>query len=924
VSVTESQTIYENFNAGGYAEQFNFMRFKANATLDVTHSYTKTYQKRESWLETGVSGNGTAAIGKVIPADTFSTYDVNSNRILVEEKNNLSSTIQARQMIYAADGTLLQKRHGTQDKLDKEIGAPGFKQQGIAHHFSSSGNYLGEIAKTTSQNKTVITSTLKDQHFSVPSENDNSNVTKYQVGSGDTLRSLALAFYGNSDYWYLIANVNGLTANPEEKLTEGLAIDIPARANSSNSATSFKPMDLQKIIGDTTPSLPFVPPPPAAGCNALAMVVMIAITVVATIATAGAVAALAPNVAFSMGLGVSTLAGGSMVAAAAGGFVGSVAGQLAGKAMGVVDSFSLKNALASGLTAGATAGLGNLMGVGSNVASGTFSGIVKGAEIGTTATLNLYGKMAMAASAVGFNVAANKLVGNNQASFQWRNVVTAAATAGAMHKMGITDTKSNWSKATSNLDFGGDVLNGFAGAAVGYGVSKGLYNEGSWNFRNVATDVFGNALGNSIVSKLSGTSSPQQAEKKAKAAAQQAVLSGASPQEARAIELQTYARESGGTVEAVAASGGKTGRGSFAYDSDDGFWLSNGTERVRLGWDASMNDVSDFLGNSGARDLGMQYASSRLVAKQASDAAFARGVTRGEQAYQKGYQERMANSGRIDFDLSKALAADNAMWGRGRQNAANFNRVMNNPYVVGTIGALQTLEGAVLTATGAAMSATGWGALAGVPIAAFGADQMQAGLRTVYNRQYTDSFANQGLQAAGLSPTQAGIAEAVLGGVGASASAMRGFGRLQATSSKSPLSYDITRWGEYGLPSDGTFVRTLTPQQYRLFKAGRDFDFAGGKFPTQGYPNGMGFIGSAEEVRHIDTVSGYREALKLDYNPKILMEFQLKDPARLQNVLNAPFDEFVRGGKTGAGFLEWNYPGIKRSEIINPTIRVLK
>lgn len=42
---------------------------------------------------------------------------------------------------------------------------------------------------------------------------------------------------------------------------------------------------------------------------------------------------------------------------------------------------------------------------------------------------------------------------------------------------------------------------------------------------------------------------PQQAEKKAKAAAQQAVLSGASPQEARAIELQTYARESGGTVD---------------------------------------------------------------------------------------------------------------------------------------------------------------------------------------------------------------------------------------------------------------------------------------------------------------------------------------------------------------------------------------
>lgn len=54
------------------------------------------------------------------------------------------------------------------------------------------------------------------------------------------------------------------------------------------------------------------------------------------------------------------------------------------------------------------------------------------------------------------------------------------------------------------------------------------------------------------------------------------------------------------------------------------------------------------------------------------------------------------------------------------------------------------------------------------------------------------------------------------------------------------------------------------------------------------------------------------------------MEFQLKDPGRLQNVLDAPFEEFVRGGKTGAGSLEWNYPGINSSDIINPTIRELK
>ncbi|MCF8069327.1 MAG: DUF6531 domain-containing protein [Desulfobacterales bacterium] len=141
---------------------------------------------------------------------------------------------------------------------------------------------------------------------------------------------------------------------------------------------------------------------------------------------------------------------------------------------------------------------------------------------------------------------------------------------------------------------------------------------------------------------------------------------------------------------------------------------------------------------------------------------------------------------------------------------------------------------------------------------------------------------------------------------------------------KTSLTYDISKWGEYGLPSDGNFVRTLTPKQYRDLKAGRQFDFAGSSQPDFGYPEGMGFVGSAEEVRHIKTISGYREALKLNYDPKYIMEFQLKDPSKLQNVLDAPWDEFVRGGKSGSGFSEWNYPGINSTDIINPTVRLLE
>ncbi|HNB42211.1 MAG TPA: hypothetical protein PLG52_11975, partial [Anaerolineales bacterium] len=145
---------------------------------------------------------------------------------------------------------------------------------------------------------------------------------------------------------------------------------------------------------------------------------------------------------------------------------------------------------------------------------------------------------------------------------------------------------------------------------------------------------------------------------------------------------------------------------------------------------------------------------------------------------------------------------------------------------------------------------------------------------------------------------------------------------ISSTPNNEPLHYDIANWADYGLPSDGYFVRTLSPQQYRDIASGRQISFSGK--PTEAYPEGMGFIGAAEEVRFIKSGEEYRKALKLDYTPTFLLEFQLADPAGLQNVLSAPYNEFVRGGLTGAGFREWNLPGISSTHIINPKPIILK
>jgi hypothetical protein len=117
-------------------------------------------------------------------------------------------------------------------------------------------------------------------------------------------------------------------------------------------------------------------------------------------------------------------------------------------------------------------------------------------------------------------------------------------------------------------------------------------------------------------------------------------------------------------------------------------------------------------------------------------------------------------------------------------------------------------------------------------------------------------------------------------------------------------------------------MRTLTDEQYRNFVAGREFSFGGAA--VDGYPNGMGFIGSAEQVRAITTGAAYRDALQLSYTPRFVMEFQLRDFSGLRNALTAPYREFVPGGRTGAGFLEFNYPGISSRDILNPRVRVLE
>ncbi|WP_157611019.1 putative Ig domain-containing protein [Arsukibacterium perlucidum] len=542
-------TSYGNFYnpAGinsGYIYTKNARFYNENSSTPESYQwmFTKTLEARGSFLEKSVSGVATSvSSGSFTPASTFSTYDVNGNRIAVEERVNGETQVEARHFFYSADGQLLRKFAGTQTSLlsdptaNTRVGT-GFVAKGaISNYQYSNGNYLGEY-------DTDGNVFFKEQHFSAPDSSSTSS-QRYTARAGDTLQGIAQLFYGSSDYWYIIASANGLSA--DSPLQEGTALDIPSRANSENRSDSFKPMDLAQIIGDTTPALPYAPPPPAAGCNALATIIIIAIVVVVTVYTAGAGTNAAASAGASVGsasattaagattittaagttlgvagTGTAALSGGLGVAGAVGagvgGAVGALAGQVAGNILGVQNGYSLKNALASGLTAGFTAGLGSALGA------------------GTTATLSGAQKVALAAGSSIAGTAANKLVGN-QASFNWRNVATSALTAGAMHRLGLTDPNSPFERFNEGQGIVSGTLSGIAGAAIGYGAGK-LIQQGndrpSWNFSSVATDAFGNALGNSFVaSRVKAEEDKLKAAAKADSAANNlaAVASGADP-----------------------------------------------------------------------------------------------------------------------------------------------------------------------------------------------------------------------------------------------------------------------------------------------------------------------------------------------------------------------------------------------------------
>ena len=362
---------------------------------------------------------------------------------------------------------------------------------------------------------------------------DPQSVGTYTVQAGDTLQGIAQSVYGNASLWYVIADANAISLDSSGNainLVAGTTLKLPAVSNEQNGSQTFDPYNPLKLIGSTTPALAYIPPPPSQHCNTLTELVVAAITVVATVYTAGVAAdalgagGVAGSTATGVGaLGAAATTGGTLtagvgetmalgslgtdlVAAGVGGFAGSVAGQLTGQALGDGAGFSLEQALAGGLTGMASAGLGALAG-----SNNLYQSIARG-DIGNAVLQGGATDLA--------GLAANRIVGLPGA-FSWASVAAASLAAGLSAEAAP--------KVLGDLRFTpntvpGDLAQGLTSGVIGRNVDL-AFGQAAPGYGTLAADAFGNALGND----LSGVDAYRQGQVQYQQQQQQEAIAALSP-----------------------------------------------------------------------------------------------------------------------------------------------------------------------------------------------------------------------------------------------------------------------------------------------------------------------------------------------------------------------------------------------------------
>ena len=302
----------------------------------------------------------------------------------------------------------------------------------------------------------------------IDAQSVNANAPTYTVQSGDTMESIAQALWGDSSYWYLIADANGIQS--DSQLFTGENLTIPTlESNDQNTASTNSVYNETQALGNVSPTHP--PPASHSGCGIIGEIILVIIAAVVTYFTAGA---LAPEMGVLLG---SAFAGG-VAAGAIGAIAGSIVSQGVGLATGIQSKFNW--------AAVGEAAIGGAVG-GGVAASDAFSGL----DLGSFGTGVLQGVTGSVVSQ-GIDVATGL-----QSKFNWADVAEAGVSQGVSGAVEANSTflGSNVTPTSTEAVFVGGMAGAIAGAATKTALGDGSFGD---NFAQAIPGAIGDTIGAAI------------------------------------------------------------------------------------------------------------------------------------------------------------------------------------------------------------------------------------------------------------------------------------------------------------------------------------------------------------------------------------------------------------------------------------------
>lgn len=455
----QSRTDYTQYDSAGRLKAYEFKNFHGN---DYRHRYTVTYVGWESFQQASVTGVAVEGTG-YLPTTNTLTYDTMGRLVSQREKSQMQGgQIDDRMRYYAynGEGKVLTRREGT-------INTSGVFEQDATYgrlnymYVHAAGQQIAELKEgfVTAQGR------------SLPQVQSLAGKAVYSAGGGkvtalpgETLRDMSTRIYGTDQLWYVLAQANGLS-DPDKEVASGSLLEAPDVSVNRNDANTFKPYNPAEAIGSTTPSLPYIQPPPKQSCDVMATIMIIIVAVAVSVATWGALSGPAMTA-----LG-STLAGG----VAAGAVAGAVAGAAASAASGALgsfmgtSSFSWKSVAAGAITGAITGGIAATYGSAGSALKDGAAGALKAVGIAASTAVGGY---------------AGQKVMNVDNGFSWKSIAisTVANLAG-----GYAGNKAGDTPLIQGLA---------AGATSGMvsGVLHRLAGDGNIDYGLVAADAFSSAL----------------------------------------------------------------------------------------------------------------------------------------------------------------------------------------------------------------------------------------------------------------------------------------------------------------------------------------------------------------------------------------------------------------------------------------------